>query len=124
MKTRAKWVWAVAVVAALAAGMGLGWSTGTRGRFDPAAWRDERQVERGVRLHMADRIVADKLLSGKTRVEVVEMLGEPPKTGYFRRWDMVYWLGPERGYISIDSEWLVVKLDAQGRVSDYQIVRD
>jgi hypothetical protein len=38
------------------------------------------------------------------------LLGVPPPTPYFREYDYVYWLGPERGLFSIDSEWLVVKL--------------
>ena len=37
---------------------------------------------------------------------------------------MVYWLGDERGYMSIDSEWLVVRLDGEGKVAEYRIVRD
>jgi hypothetical protein len=73
---------------------------------------------------MADRLIARDTLRGTSRLEVVEMLGEPPATGYFRNWDLVYWLGPERGFLGIDSEWLVVRLDMQGRVTEYRIVRD
>jgi hypothetical protein len=92
--------------------------------FDPVAWQDEAQVRQEVRLGMADRLVAQGTLHGKTRTEVVEMLGEPPLTEYFRDWDLVYWLGPERGFIRIDSEWLVIRLSPDGRVSEYRIVRD
>jgi hypothetical protein len=92
--------------------------------FDPVAWQDKSQVQQGVRLGMADRLIARRTLIGKTRAEVVELLGEPPHTGYFADWDMVYWLGPERGFISIDSEWLVVRLAKDGRVVDNRIVRD
>ena len=123
MKARGKW-W-IAGIVALSTGAVVGWSVGRRGRsFDPVLWQNERQVQQGVRLKMADGIVATKMLSGKTRAEVVALLSEPPKTGYFCSWDLVYWLGPERGFMGIDSEWLVVKVDAQGRVSDYRIVRD
>jgi hypothetical protein len=73
---------------------------------------------------MADRLIAYDTLLGKTRAEVVELLGEPPPTGYFSNWDLVYWLGPERGFIRIDSEWLVLRLGADGRVADNRIVRD
>jgi hypothetical protein len=59
-----------------------------------------------------------------TREQTVAILGEPDKTEYFRDWDMVYWLGPERGFMSIDSEWLVFRLDGQQKVTDYKIVRD
>jgi hypothetical protein len=101
------------------------WALWPVGRtFDAPTWNDEKQVKEGVRLAMADRIVARHMLSGKSRSDVIAMLGEPPKTGYFADWNLVYWLGPERGYMSIDSEWLVVRIDASERVSDYRIVRD
>ena len=88
--------------------------TGSPGdAFDTAQWSDEAQVEAGVRRGMADGLVADEVLIGRTRAEVVAMLGEPPPTEYFRNWDLVYWLGPERGFISIDSEWLVVRLSPE-----------
>ena len=37
---------------------------------------------------------------------------------------MVYILGSERGFMSIDSEWLVLRIDAAGHVRDVKIVRD
>jgi hypothetical protein len=92
--------------------------------FDSHTWRDESKVKPGVRQGMADQLIADGILLGKTRAEVVELLGEPPPTTYFADWDLVYWLGPERGYISIDSEWLVLRVSAEGRVIDNRIVRD
>ena len=73
---------------------------------------------------MADRIVARHVLRGMTSSQVTDMLGKPPATDYFREWDLVYWLGPERGFLSIDSEWLVVKLDQNEVVADFKIVRD
>jgi hypothetical protein len=33
-------------------------------------------------------------------------------------------LGPERGLLRMDSEWLVLRLDSARRVSAYRIVRD
>lgn len=36
----------------------------------------------------------------------------------------MYWLGPERGFFSIDSEWLVIRLNSHGKVVDYHIERD
>ncbi len=46
---------------------------------------------------MADWLLAKRTLAGKTRAEVVALLGEPPPTGYFREWDMVYWLATNEG---------------------------
>ena len=92
--------------------------------FDSVAWKDEIKTEQGCRLEMADWLIDKRFLDGKTRLEVITMLGEPPHTGYFKDWDLVYWLGRERGFISIDSEWLVVRLDPKGWVREYRIVRD
>lgn len=93
--------------------------------FDAEQWQvNASQRGAKVRLAMADRIVARKMLRGKTRTQVRDMLGEPPRTDYFSDWDLVYWLGPERGFLGIDSEWLVVKLDRTGIVDEFEIVRD
>src|SRR5687767_433299 len=114
---------ALLVSASIVVGVGV-WALWPVGRaFDPSAWNDENQVKDGVRQAMADRIIARRTLSGKTRADVVAMLGEPPKTGV-SDWDLRYWLGPERGFMSIDSEWLVVRFDANDRVSEYRIVPD
>jgi|SRR5215831_15591816 len=109
---------------AIVAGLTACWVWLPGQAFDPVAWRDESQVQQGVRLGLADRLIARRTLLGKTRTEVVELLGEPPPTAYFADWDMVYWLGPERGFISIDSEWLVLRLGEDRRVVDNRIVRD
>jgi len=42
----------------------------------------------------------------------------------FKEYALVYWLGAERGFIRIDSEWLVVNFDKNNRVSDALMVRD
>lgn len=73
---------------------------------------------------MVDDLLSRHNFRGMTREQTVAILGEPDKTEYFRDWDMVYWLGPERGFMSIDSEWLVFRLDGQQKVTDYKIVRD
>ena len=73
---------------------------------------------------MADRLLVRGTLRGMTRAEAVGLLGEPPPTGYFADWDLVYWLGPERGVFRIDSEWLVLRLAADGRVAEARLVTD
>ena len=73
---------------------------------------------------MVDNLLAHRKLIGNSRQEILELLGEPEHTGYFKEYDMVYWLGPERSFISIDSESLVLKLDQAGRVSEYCILTD
>jgi hypothetical protein len=73
---------------------------------------------------MADGLVSSGILLSKTRSEVQAMLGPATETDKFRDYDLVYWLGPERSYMSIDSEWLVVRLDRSGRVRKAHIVSD
>lgn len=73
---------------------------------------------------MVDDLLRSRQLKGLSRAQVETILGPPDETSYFPEWDMVCWLGPERGWIRIDSEWLVIRLDAQGLVSDYQLARD
>jgi hypothetical protein len=65
--------------------------------FDRAAWQADAMAETGVRKAMADRLLAHRTLVSKTRAEVVDLLGEPSSTEYFREWDLVYRLGMERG---------------------------
>jgi hypothetical protein len=73
------------------------------------------------------RDVVTGTLPGKARGEIEELLGPSLVTPYFRdtKRDLIYFLGPERGsYIKIDSEWLLIWLDAQGRFHHYQIATD
>jgi hypothetical protein len=106
----------------LGATAGIVWFRGKP--FDQVAWTDDGRVRGGIRLAMADRLITRRTLNGKTRNEVLAMLGQPPPTNYFREWDLVYWLGRERGFISIDSEWLVLRFNCNGRVSEVRIVTD
>ncbi|MBV1857517.1 MAG: outer membrane protein assembly factor BamE, partial [Nannocystaceae bacterium] len=88
--------------------------------FDAVAW----QADADDRGPMADRLVARGSLAGLTRGQVVDLLGEPPDTDYFRDWDLVYHLGMERGLFSIDSEWLLLKLGPDGHVAEVRINTD
>jgi hypothetical protein len=73
---------------------------------------------------MVDDVVKRFLSVGLTRDSLLRVLGPADSTDYFREYDFVYWLGPERGWMSIDSEWLVVRLDPAGNVSEVRIVTD
>lgn len=93
-----------------------------------ASWWNANNSEWDDPLHkrarIADRLISRQVLIGKTKLEITQMLGDPPLTGYFRDWDMVYNLGAERGFFSIDSEWLVVRLGSSGSATEAAIVRD
>lgn len=82
--------------------------------FDAARWND-KNLPASVRLQMADDLIRTHRLDGMTRGEVIALLGEPPKTPYFKNYELVYLLGPERGLMRIDSEWLIVTFGRDGR---------
>jgi len=114
----------VVALAAAALFAGASWFLLRPGRhFDRSLW-DNSRTPASVRLRMADDLVDNRKLIGLTRQEVVALLGEPPKTEYFREFDMVYYLGPDRGFITVDSEWLVTKLGPDGRVQRVTIAHD
>ena len=110
----------------------LGWESAkevaSRRRFDQEAWwRAGYSPTPGaepVRLRMVDDLLARRLIDGKTRAEVIALLGPPPETSYFRQYDLVYWLGPERSIFGIDSEWLGIRFGVDGRVKDVRLLRD
>lgn len=95
-------------------------------RFDSEGWRQGggENTSTPVRLQMIEWLMRSRRLDGLTQPEVVALLGSRRNTSYFREWDFVYLLGPERGIFSIDSEWLVIRFGPNGRVSDYRVVRD
>jgi hypothetical protein len=92
--------------------------------FDAVAWKSEKALTNDVRIRMVDDLLRRNSFRGMTREQVIAIIGVPDKTEYFKEWDLVYWLGPERGFIGIDSEWLVFRLDSQKKVTDLRIVRD
>ena len=97
-----------------------------RREFEAELWRDSAQVYGAdpIRIRMVDDLLQQHDFLNWPRERVVALLGEPPRTGYFSQYDLVYWMGPERGLVRLDSEWLVFRLDVQGRVSEYRVVRD
>ena len=94
--------------------------------FDRKSWQDPKQVdgEDPVRLRIVDDLIKSKRLDRLSRADIVKLLGEPAATDYFREYDLVYWLGPERRWTGIDSEYLAMQLDKNGIVRSYRIVRD
>jgi hypothetical protein len=94
--------------------------------FDSGVWKANPSEcsHASVRLRMVDDLLRTEHLQGRSREEVVDLLGEPDDTEYFRDYDMVYRLGLERGWICIDSEWLVLATDENDRVREACLVRD
>jgi hypothetical protein len=73
---------------------------------------------------MVDDLLASRDLVGLSRSQVEQLLGPAGATTKWRDWDLVYWLGSERGPFGIDAEWLVIRFDDQELVSEARIVRD
>jgi hypothetical protein len=95
--------------------------------FDSVGWK-ARSADAGssrpTRLRMVDDLLGQRRLDGLAREQVVDLLGSTDETDKWREWDLVYYLGPERSFMSVDSEWLVIRLDAGRKVATYHVVRD
>lgn len=89
--------------------------------FSPEKWNQQKDK----RVWMVDDLIENYNLVGMNKEKIIELLGESPSTNYFKEPNnLVYWLGPERGFISIDSEWLIIWLNQNGIVINYEIMRD
>lgn len=100
-----------------------------REKFDAELWRTSANIngEWPPRLCMVDSLMKQKILDGLTKEKVIELLGEPASKGFplgAIDCDIHYYLGPERGFMRIDSEWLFITFDTDGKVKRYWIYRD
>lgn len=102
-----------------------------RQKFDAEVWRSQEGAEHDSdwppRLCMVDDLMSSGRLIGLTNNQVVELLGPPEDKGFpfgVSNCDIYYYLGPERGFIRIDSEWLYLKFGPDGKVSRQRIRRD
>jgi len=94
--------------------------------FNSEKWQNHELAEGNdpIRIRMVDDLIRSKRLNGCSREEVRKILGKRTDTEYFEDYELVYWLGPERGFMGIDSEWLVISFDDQGIVQSYGVVHD
>lgn len=93
--------------------------------FVASLWHSSLQgTTFNVRHRIADGLELTGRLNGKTKAEVLELLGIPPPTDKFEEHGLVYALGPERSWISLDYEWLLVDFDTSGRASNVTVVSD
>ena len=92
--------------------------------FDASRWKLVERSDDLTRQDMVGSLFWRGVLDGRTEREVLQILGPDCECGYFKEWDLVYWLGPERSWMSLDSEWLVIRFDEAGRVSEYTLVTD
>lgn len=92
--------------------------------FIQSQWMDTAMVrgKLAVRGCMVDDLLEQHELRGMTRADVVSLIGEPDTVRDLQAYDLVYWLGPERGLIGTDSEYLVMKLDKSNRVTSVELI--
>jgi hypothetical protein len=124
----------VVVLAALGVAAVLTFEAGSRSAdyarrmpFDADRWRVralDDDPEWPARLRMVDSLLASRRLHGMSRADVEQLLGPADQTNKWQHWDAVYWLGPQRGGVRIDSEWLVLRFGEDGRTSMVRVVSD
>ncbi|MFN4115350.1 MAG: hypothetical protein ACK4F7_02480 [Inhella sp.] len=99
-------------------------------RLDAAAWQAPRAIDaKAGQPSPRQAMLADLLprLAGKSRAELEALLGPSLKSGYFvaSGRDLIYFTGPQRDSpFGIDSEWLLIWLDGNGRYQRHAIVND
>lgn len=91
--------------------------------FDSVQWKATLNKNDPIRQRMVSSLKATHILYGQTKEQIDWLLGTPPATGYFKEYDYVYWLGPERSVLGIDSEWLCLKFE-NGRVIKADLLTD
>ncbi|MGG3528397.1 hypothetical protein COM13_26735 [Bacillus pseudomycoides] len=90
-------------------------------KFQTDRWlKDERK-----RVYMIDDLLTKHKLVGKPKKEIVQLLGKPTETRRFEEMNQtVYYLGDERGFIPIDSEWLILQFDNDDKVVEHRLYKD
>jgi len=71
--------------------------------------------------------VVENVLPGKNKQEIENALGRSMLTMNFQSSDkdLIYYVGPERdGVFNMDSEWLLIWLDENGKYKRYMVTTD
>jgi hypothetical protein len=98
--------------------------------FDSAIWKSESSTDWNEGISVREQMLKDvveKVLPGKNRQEIENILGPSLETDYFKSVDrdLIYYLGPERdSFFNIDSEWLLIWLDENAKFKRYTIAND
>ena len=97
-----------------------------RRAFDAAAWqaRGRNESRSPDRIRMIDDLLKTHDVRGWGRTRVLVLLGPGDDSPWRAPDRLVYWLGPERDFLGMDSEWLSISFDASDRVVEWRIVTD
>lgn len=98
--------------------------------FNSNIWKSNKSQDRvkdeelTLRQKMLESVI--KIIEGKSKSEITELLGDGVKTEYFKSTgrDLIYVLGPERSFFSIDYEWLLLWFDKKGKLKKHMITTD
>lgn len=97
-------------------------------KFESSSWKEaaSKRDSGNVRARMVDDLVKSHQLIGKSRSDLISLLGEPNNPAPFKSagWNMVYWLGQENSLFPIDSVWLVFRIDDDGKVVAFDKITD
>jgi hypothetical protein len=93
--------------------------------FDTTVWKASL-TKRGdtTRIRMIEDLLRRHHLVGMTQDEVIGLLGKPPTPSSRPDYQLVYWLGPQRQFMGLDSELLAIRVGPDQRVVDARIVSD
>ena len=96
--------------------------------FDAKKWTEAgakgaSSAQQEYRISAIEDLLAHKNFKGQTKAQLIELLGEPTQTDKLPNYDMIYWLGPDRSCMRMDSEWLVFTLK-NGQVESYSVIVD
>ena len=97
------------------------WVHEQQSNFSYSKWSENPKE----RVWMVDDLLSQYDFIGMDVLTLESILGKATDTSYFeapRR--LVYYLGDERGLISIDSEWLTFDFNEEGFVTTVNIMRD
>lgn len=97
------------------------WVNEQKSNFSLSKWIEEPRE----RIWMVDDLMSQYDFIGMDVLTLESIIGKATDTSYFeapRR--LIYYLGDERGFISIDSEWLVFDFNEVGIVTKVNIMRD
>src|SRR5262245_16608637 len=101
--------------------------------FDSATWQDEKRVysDEAVRKRMLPSLLRTHPLIGSSPEQVKALLGPPMEReeyiyygitlDYLAPDEMVYWIGPQEGFMAFDSIWLVLSPGKNGAIEQYSV---
>lgn len=91
--------------------------------FDPVRWRDPACIAEGVRFAMLDRMMAVGSWKGRTRAEIVAMLGDSEPEAQVEEAELGYYVGLQRRGFAFDRMWMVVSFGPDGLTSRVRVVK-